>query len=54
MVIRKTLKLYQFVYTYFSIFQAFSEHQLQQMTSNFIDTFGFNDEEFVEQDDKIE
>ncbi|XP_071135758.1 serine/threonine-protein phosphatase 6 regulatory subunit 3-like isoform X6 [Mytilus edulis] len=34
--------------------QAFSEHQLQQMTSNFIDTFGFNDEEFVEQDDKID
>lgn len=34
--------------------QAFSEHQLQQMTSNFIDQFGFNDEEFVEQDDKID
>ncbi|BFZ09907.1 hypothetical protein BsWGS_12946 [Bradybaena similaris] len=28
--------------------------QLQQMTSNFIDQFGFNDEEFAEQDDKIE
>uniref|UniRef100_A0A0B7APN8 Uncharacterized protein n=1 Tax=Arion vulgaris TaxID=1028688 RepID=A0A0B7APN8_9EUPU len=28
--------------------------QLQQMTSNFIDQFGFNDEEFAEQDEKIE
>ncbi|XP_059175019.1 serine/threonine-protein phosphatase 6 regulatory subunit 3-like isoform X2 [Physella acuta] len=34
--------------------QAFSDYQLQQMTSNFIDQFGFNDEEFAEQDDKIE
>merc|ERR1719483_718788 len=28
--------------------------QLQQMTSNFIDQFGFNDEEFAEQEEKIE
>ncbi|KAH9505634.1 Serine/threonine-protein phosphatase 6 regulatory subunit 3 [Bulinus truncatus] len=34
--------------------QAFSDYQLQQMTSNFIDQFGFNDEEFAEQDEKIE
>ncbi|KAK3776485.1 hypothetical protein RRG08_023835 [Elysia crispata] len=34
--------------------QAFSDYQLQQMTSNFIDQFGFNDEEFAEQDGKIE
>ncbi|CAG5118802.1 unnamed protein product, partial [Candidula unifasciata] len=34
--------------------QAFSDYQLQQMTSNFIDQFGFNDEEFAEQDDKID
>ncbi|XP_005094786.1 serine/threonine-protein phosphatase 6 regulatory subunit 3 isoform X2 [Aplysia californica] len=37
-----------------AIQQAFSDYQLQQMTSNFIDQFGFNDEEFAEQDDKIE
>uniref|UniRef100_A0A2C9JCE6 Uncharacterized protein n=1 Tax=Biomphalaria glabrata TaxID=6526 RepID=A0A2C9JCE6_BIOGL len=34
--------------------QAFSDYQLQQMTSNFIDQFGFNDEDFAEQDEKIE
>ncbi|XP_025099468.1 serine/threonine-protein phosphatase 6 regulatory subunit 3-like isoform X3 [Pomacea canaliculata] len=28
--------------------------QLQQMTSNFIDQFGFNEEEFAEQEDKID
>ncbi|XP_013417752.1 serine/threonine-protein phosphatase 6 regulatory subunit 3 isoform X2 [Lingula anatina] len=28
--------------------------QLQQMTSNFIDQFGFNDEEFAEQDGRID
>lgn len=37
-----------------AIQQAFSDYQLQQMTSNFIDQFGFNDEEFAEQDEKIE
>lgn len=34
--------------------QAFSDYQLQQMTSNFIDQFGFNEEEFAEQEEKIE
>ncbi|KAL5010453.1 hypothetical protein ScPMuIL_012758 [Solemya velum] len=34
--------------------QAFSDYQLQQMTSNFIDTFGFNEEEFAEQEEKID
>ncbi|XP_076445361.1 serine/threonine-protein phosphatase 6 regulatory subunit 3-like isoform X2 [Babylonia areolata] len=34
--------------------QAFSDYQLQQMTSNFIDQFGFNEEEFAEQEEKID
>ncbi len=34
--------------------QAFSDYQLQQMTSNFIDQFGFNEDEFAEQDDRVE
>uniref|UniRef100_A0A8B9PS20 Protein phosphatase 6 regulatory subunit 2 n=1 Tax=Apteryx owenii TaxID=8824 RepID=A0A8B9PS20_APTOW len=29
-----------------SLQQAFSEYQIQQMTANFVDQFGFNDEEF--------
>lgn len=36
------------------IHQAFSDYQLQQMTSNFIDQFGFNEEELIEQEEKIE
>ncbi|KAK2171046.1 hypothetical protein NP493_1108g00066, partial [Ridgeia piscesae] len=32
---------------------AFSDYQLHQMTSNFIDQFGFNDDEFTEQDENI-
>jgi len=36
------------------VHQAFSDYQLQQMTSNFIDQFGFNEEEFAEQEEKIE
>ncbi|XP_006876472.1 PREDICTED: serine/threonine-protein phosphatase 6 regulatory subunit 2 [Chrysochloris asiatica] len=36
-----------------SLQQAFSEYQLQQMTANFADQFGFNDEEFADQDDNI-
>lgn len=36
-----------------SIAQAFSEYQIQQMTANFVDQFGFNDEEFADQDDNI-
>ncbi|KAG9352443.1 hypothetical protein JZ751_020857 [Albula glossodonta] len=34
-----------------SLQQAFSDYQMQQMTSNFIEQFGFNDEEFTDQDD---
>ncbi|KAK2494406.1 hypothetical protein MC885_013976 [Smutsia gigantea] len=33
--------------------QAFSEYQVQQMTATFVDQFGFNDEEFADQDDSI-
>ncbi|XP_032869271.1 serine/threonine-protein phosphatase 6 regulatory subunit 3-like isoform X1 [Amblyraja radiata] len=33
--------------------QAFSDYQIQQMTSNFIDQFGFNDEEFAEQEESV-
>ncbi|XP_051976434.1 serine/threonine-protein phosphatase 6 regulatory subunit 2-like isoform X2 [Xyrauchen texanus] len=36
-----------------SIQQAFSDYQIQQMTANFIDQFGFNDEEFSEHDENI-
>ena len=31
--------------------QIFSDYQMQQMSDNFIDSFGFNDEEFNEGDD---
>ncbi|ESO89290.1 hypothetical protein LOTGIDRAFT_106669 [Lottia gigantea] len=34
--------------------QAFSDYQLQQMTSTFIDQFGFNEDEFAEQEDRID
>lgn len=33
--------------------QAFSDYQMQQMTSNFVDQFGFNDEEFLETEESI-
>uniref|UniRef100_UPI00398E8456 serine/threonine-protein phosphatase 6 regulatory subunit 3-like isoform X3 n=1 Tax=Pristiophorus japonicus TaxID=55135 RepID=UPI00398E8456 len=33
--------------------QAFSDYQIQQMTSTFIDQFGFNDEEFAEQEESV-
>lgn len=33
--------------------QAFSEYQVQQMTAAFVDQFGFNDEEFADQDDSV-
>ncbi|XP_072858434.2 serine/threonine-protein phosphatase 6 regulatory subunit 2 isoform X1 [Pogona vitticeps] len=36
-----------------SLQQAFSEYQIQQMTANFVDQFGFNDEEFADHDDNI-
>ena len=34
--------------------QAFSDYQLQQMTSTFIDQFGFNEDEFAEQEERVE
>ena len=33
--------------------KAFSDYQIQQMTANFVDQFGFNDEEFSEHEDNI-
>ncbi|XP_053175105.1 serine/threonine-protein phosphatase 6 regulatory subunit 2 isoform X2 [Scomber japonicus] len=36
-----------------TIQQAFSDYQIQQMTANFVDQFGFNDEEFTDHDDSI-
>ncbi|XP_014854275.1 PREDICTED: serine/threonine-protein phosphatase 6 regulatory subunit 2-like isoform X1 [Poecilia mexicana] len=33
--------------------QAFSDYQIQQMTANFVDQFGFNDDEFTDHDDNI-
>uniref|UniRef100_T1JCJ0 J domain-containing protein n=1 Tax=Strigamia maritima TaxID=126957 RepID=T1JCJ0_STRMM len=33
--------------------QAFSDYQMQQMTSNFIDQFGFNDDEFGDQEESL-
>ncbi|XP_075455366.1 serine/threonine-protein phosphatase 6 regulatory subunit 2 [Ascaphus truei] len=33
--------------------QAFSDYQIQQITAHFVDQFGFNDEEFVEQENNI-
>ncbi|KAM3870271.1 serine/threonine-protein phosphatase 6 regulatory subunit 2 [Diretmus argenteus] len=36
-----------------TIQQAFSDYQIQQMTANFVDQFGFNDEEFADHDDSI-
>ncbi|KAG7259536.1 hypothetical protein CRUP_007617 [Coryphaenoides rupestris] len=32
---------------------AFSDYQIQQMTANFVDQFGFNDEEFTDAEDRI-
>ncbi|XP_061533155.1 serine/threonine-protein phosphatase 6 regulatory subunit 3 isoform X2 [Phycodurus eques] len=37
-----------------SLQQAFSDYQMQQMTSNFIEQFGFNDEEFADPDDVLD
>ncbi|XP_077566271.1 serine/threonine-protein phosphatase 6 regulatory subunit 2a isoform X2 [Stigmatopora nigra] len=36
-----------------SLQQAFSDYQIQQMTANFVDQFGFNDEEFSEHEENI-
>ncbi|XP_038047088.1 serine/threonine-protein phosphatase 6 regulatory subunit 3-like isoform X2 [Patiria miniata] len=33
--------------------QAFSDYQIQQMTSHFIDQFGFTDEDFTKQEDNV-
>nr|XP_061812254.1 serine/threonine-protein phosphatase 6 regulatory subunit 2-like [Nerophis lumbriciformis] len=33
--------------------QAFSDYQIQQMTANFVDQFGFNDDEFTDHDEGI-
>lgn len=33
--------------------QAFSDYQMQQMTSNFVDQFGFRDDEFIDTDENI-
>ncbi|XP_069047875.1 serine/threonine-protein phosphatase 6 regulatory subunit 1-like [Lepisosteus oculatus] len=33
--------------------QAFVEYQIQQMTPNFVDHFGFNDEEFGEEEENV-
>ncbi|KAM8861552.1 serine/threonine-protein phosphatase 6 regulatory subunit 2 isoform 1-T1 [Synchiropus picturatus] len=33
--------------------QAFSDYQIQQMTANFVDQFGFNDEDFADHEDRI-
>lgn len=38
---------------FFFVLQAFSDYQIQQMTANFVDQFGFNDEEFSEHDENI-
>lgn len=42
-------RLYHYHWSW--VCQAFSDYQMQQMTSNFIEQFGFNDEEFADQDD---
>ncbi|XP_037551734.1 serine/threonine-protein phosphatase 6 regulatory subunit 2 [Nematolebias whitei] len=36
-----------------SLQQAFSDYQIQQMTANFVEQFGFHDEEFSEHDENI-
>jgi hypothetical protein len=33
--------------------QMFSDYQMQQMSENFIDTFGFNDDEFTESEEQV-
>ncbi|CAN7995276.1 unnamed protein product [Ixodes hexagonus] len=36
-----------------SVQQAFSDYQVEQVTSNFVEQFGFNDDEFVEADENL-
>jgi hypothetical protein len=33
--------------------QMFSDYQMQQMSENFIDTFGFNDDEFNDGEEQV-
>ena len=35
-------------------YQAYSDYQLQPMTSNFIDQFGYKEDEFTEQEGRVE
>ena len=37
----------------YPLLKAFSDYQIQQMTANFVDQFGFNDEEFTDAEDRI-
>ena len=52
--------LYECIYEcyndcYLPALQAFSDYQIQQLTSNFIDQFGLSDEEFSQtSDNRIE
>ena len=36
-----------------SILQMFSDYQMQEMAENFIDSFGFHDDEFTESDENV-
>ncbi|XP_067038795.1 serine/threonine-protein phosphatase 6 regulatory subunit 3-like isoform X3 [Acropora muricata] len=42
-----------FLHTESSLQQAFSRYQMQQITSEFMDTFGLDEEEFQDQDESI-
>ena len=33
--------------------QMFSDYQMQEMSDNFIDSFGFHDDEFTESDENV-
>ena len=35
------------------ILQMFSDYQMQEMSENFIDSFGFHDDEFTESDENV-
>ncbi|XP_078715262.1 serine/threonine-protein phosphatase 6 regulatory subunit 3-like isoform X3 [Lampetra fluviatilis] len=37
----------------FAVQQTFYDYQMQQMTSNFVDQFGFNEDEFAGQEDRV-
>ena len=36
-----------------NVFQMFSDYQMQEMSENFIDSFGFQDDEFTDADMNI-